>query len=192
MAPRKQGQIPSISPKMAVNTIHSISIVEAGVEPVTPSQAKLHAAIDFDDYDSIIPTYIQAARMAVEKATGVALMKKTFKVQASIYPDFPFRLPFTPVQLITYISVIKHGCEELLSDYPVNYGYQDESIRVKYAGVYEIDYIGGYDSCPADYKLAILQMFAFIFSNRGDYNEGKLDVSLEAQRIMGQNQRFLV
>jgi hypothetical protein len=65
-------------------------------------------------------------------------------------------------------------------------------ISVEYDGTYEFEYLAGYETVPVDLKLAILQMFTFIFNNRGEFSEGKIDVSLEAQRIMGQNARFLI
>ncbi len=39
---------------MAVNTIISTRVTETGTEPVSIEQAKIHAAIDYTDYDSIV------------------------------------------------------------------------------------------------------------------------------------------
>jgi len=178
---------------MQINIIHSTKVVDGSNEPVSASDAKLHASIDYSEFDSIIPTYISAARLAVEKATGLALVSKTITSQATIHPEYPLILSYKPVTQVNYIRYLSEDeCDLYGADAPVVRGAENELVFVKKKGLYEIDYIAGMSSVPADLKLAILQMFAFIFTQRGDFNEGKLDVSLEAERIMRQNQRFLV
>jgi uncharacterized phiE125 gp8 family phage protein len=178
---------------MAINIIHSTKVIDGSNEPISTSEAKLHASIDYSEFDSIIPTYISAARLAVEKATGLALVQKTITSQATIYVEYPLILSYKPVKQVNYIRYLSENeCDLYGADAPVVRGAENELVFVKKEGLYEIEYVAGMTSVPADLKLAILQMFAFIFTQRGDYNEGKLDVSLEAERIMGQNQRFFV
>jgi hypothetical protein len=180
---------------MSVNTIHSTSIIDTGSEPITTAQAKLHASIDYTDYDSLIPIYISAARLAVEQATGLAIVEKTVKSQATIYKGYPLKVGYSPVITMNYVvgmganSACQYNGD---TGYVNNIGVSNEIISVEYDGMYEFEYSAGYETVPSDLKLAILQMFTFIFNNRGEYAEGKVDVSLEAQRIMGQNARFLV
>ena len=178
---------------MQINIIHSTKVVDGSSEPVTTSEAKLHASIDYSAFDTIIPTYISAARLAVEKATGLALVQKTVTSQATIHPEYPLILSYKPVKQINNIAYLGGDeCDIYGCDAPVVRGAEKELIFVKREGLYEIEYVAGMTTVPADLKLAVLQMFAFIFTQRGDFNEGKLDVSLEAERIMRQNQRFLV
>jgi uncharacterized phiE125 gp8 family phage protein len=178
---------------MAINIIHSTKVVDGNTEPVMVSEAKLHASIDYAEFDSIIPTYISAARLAVEKATGLAIVQKTVTSQATIYVEYPLILSYKPVNQVNYIQYLGEGlCDVWDNEAPIVRGAENELVFAKKEGLYEIQYVAGMTTVPADLKLSILQMFAFIFTQRGDFNEGKLDVSLEAERIMRQNQRFLV
>lgn len=176
---------------MSVNTIYSTKVTETGSEPVSSSDAKLHASIDYSDFDTLIPIYISAARIAIERATGLAIIEKTVKCQAYIYPEAPFMLAYSPVKQVNYIIGVgsTSSCTE---ESPVILGANQEVVLVSEAGQYEVEYVAGFDSCPADLKLAILELFTFIFTHRGEYSEGKLDISLEAARIIGENARFLV
>ncbi len=175
---------------MSVNTILSTKVTEVANEPVSASEAKLHASIDYDDFDTLIPVYISAARIAIERATGLSILQKTILTEAFIYPEFPFILQYSPVKSVNYII----GVEDSICDgeQPVMSGANNEIIQVKQAGHYQIEYTTGFSTCPADLKLAILQLFTFIFTHRGEYSEGKLDISVEALRIIGENARFQV
>lgn len=176
---------------MSVNTILSTKVTEVAGEPVSAPDAKLHASIDYDDFDSLIPIYISAARIAIERATGLSILQKTIVTQAFLYPEFPFSLQYSPVKSVNYVIGIGDTptCE---GEDPVLSGANNEIIQVKQAGHYEIEYSTGFATCPADLKLAILQLFTFIFTHRGEYSEGKLDISVEALRIIGENARFQV
>lgn len=174
---------------MAVNTIISSKVTETGSEPVSLEQAKLHAAIDFTDYDAILPIYLSAARQSVEKATGIALISKTVKLTVSMVANTVFRLPDSPVTQVNYIE------PTISNEHPQdqsNVGVQNDFVMVALDGIYDIEYECTVSSVPADLKIAILQVFTFIFNHRGDYSEGKLDYSLEAQRITEQNTRFSI
>lgn len=181
---------------MAVNTILSTKITDTGVEPITVEQAKLHAAIDYPDYDSILPIYISAARIAIEKATGLALVEKTIKQTVSVYQGFPYRLRFSPVKQFNYALLVdQNNCGQTVlasPASPVNLGANNDVLYINESGIYEIEYKAGFDTVSADLKLAILQMFAFIFNHRGDYSEGRLDISAEAERIIIDTQRFVI
>jgi len=175
---------------MSVNTILSTKVTEVAGEPVSTSEAKLHASIDYTDFDTLIPIYISAARLAIERATGLSILQKTIVTQAFLYPEFPFALQYSPVKSINYIIGVEDSiCD---SEQPFVSGANSEIIQVKQAGHYEIEYMTGFASCPPDLKLAILQLFTFIFTHRGEYSEGKLDISVEALRIIGENARFQV
>lgn len=176
---------------MSVNTIYSTKVTDIGDEPVTASQAKLHASIDYSDFDGLIPIYLSAARIAIERASGVAILQKTVKCQAYIYSEAPFMLQYSPVQQVNYITGVA-STSSCTPEGPSYYGVNNEVILVSEPGQYEIEYIAGHETCPADLKLAILELFTFIFTHRGEYSEGKLDISLEAARIIGENARFLV
>lgn len=174
---------------MAVNTIISSKVTETGSEPVSLEQAKLHAAIDFTDYDAILPIYLSAARQSVEKATGQALISKKVNLTAQLIYNTPFRLPDSPISQVNYITPTfnNNGFQD-----QSNVGVANDFIIVDLDGTYDIEYECSISSVSADLKIAILQVFTFIFNHRGEYMEGKLDYSVEAERITGQNARFII
>ena len=181
---------------MSINTILSSKVTDTGSEPITAEQAKLHASIDYTDYDSIIPIYISAARIAVENATGLALVDKTVKLTARLYSGMPLKLPYSPVKQFSYAALVvqnAYGQNVWSPSDPIDaYGVNDDLLTVATDGMYEIEFTAGYANVPADLKLAILQMFTFIFNHRGEYNEGKLDTAIEAERIIINNRRFAI
>ena len=180
---------------MAINTILSTKVTDTGTEPITTAQAKLHASIDYSDYDTILPIYISAARMAVEKCTGYALVEKTVKHTANLKAHVPFQLTYSPVKQFNYAiqDYSQLGQEYgLNSDTGLNFGSNGEVLMVDLDGIYDIEYKAGFDTVPADLKLAVLQMFTFIFNHRGEYSEGKLDISVEAERIVRNVSRFAI
>jgi len=180
---------------MSINTVLSTKITDTGSEPITVEQAKLHASIDYTDYDSIIPIYISAARMAVEQSTGLALVEKTVRQTVKIHADVPFQLSYSPVKQFSYAYCDPDQTGPnywFNAELPSNFGANDEIIEVDRDGIYEIEYKAGYTTVPPDLKLAVLQMFAFVFNHRGEYQEGKLETSMEAQRIITNVRRFAV
>ena len=177
---------------MSVNTIISCKITDTGAEPVTMEQAKLHAAIDYSDYDSLIPIYIAAARQSIEKATGFALVTKKVNLSVALVGGNVFRLPHSPVSQVNYIVPALPNDNLLDPTDIINVGPNNDFILVDIDGIYDIEYECNIAFVPADIKLSILQMFAFIFNHRGEFTEGKLDYSVEAERIIGQNTRFVI
>lgn len=180
---------------MSINTVFSTKITDTGVEPITMDQAKLHASIDYSDYDSLIPIYISAARIAVEKATGLALVDKTVNQTVQLKANVPFTFSYSPVKQFSYAVYEPNqiGPNSWINgQFPTNYGSNDEIMTVEQDGIYEIEYKAGFTTVPNDLKLAVLQMFAFIFNHRGEYQEGRLEMSLEAERIILDVRRFAI
>jgi hypothetical protein len=180
---------------MAINTILSTKITDTGSEPITTTQAKLHASIDYGDYDSLIPIYISAARIAIERATGLALVEKTVKHTVNLKADVPFAFSYSPVKQFSYAIYEPNQIGPnywINGELPNSFGANNELLTVEQDGMYEIEYKAGYDVVPNDLKLAILQMFTFIFNHRGEYQEGKLETSLEAQSIILDVRRFSI
>lgn len=174
---------------MAVNTIISSKVTETGSEPVSIEQAKLHASIDYNDYDSILPIYLSSARQSIEKATGIALISKKVNLTANMVANTIFRLPDSPVSQVNCITSTLTN--EQYQDQS-NVGVANDFVIVPVDGIFDIEYECSVSSVSADIKIAIMQMFTFIFNHRGEYAEGKLDYSVEAERIIGQNARFQI
>jgi hypothetical protein len=107
----------------------------------------------------------------------------------------PFQLTYSPVKQFNYAiqDYSQLGQEYgLNSDTGLNFGSNGEVLMVDLDGMYDIEYKAGFDTVPADLKLAVLQMFTFIFNHRGEYSEGKLDISVEAERIVRNVSRFVI
>lgn len=181
---------------MPTNTVISTKITDTGAEPITIQQAKLHASIDYNDYDSLLPIYISAARIAIENATGLAIVDKTVKQIVQLYTNSLFKLSYSPVKSFHYgIELVTNDCGQYIlisTGDQLNFGANDEVVTSPSNSLYEIEYEAGFSTVPADIKLAILQMFTFIFNHRGEYNDGKLDISVEAERIIMNNKRFII
>jgi len=178
---------------MAVNTIISTRVTETGTEPVSIEQAKIHAAIDYTDYDSILPIYLSAARQSIEKATSIALISKKVNLTVSLVANTLFRLPDSPVSQVNYIiSTLNNSTASYYTQDQSNVGAANDFVIVEMDGLYDIEYECSVSSVQADLKIAIMQMFTFIFNHRGEYSEGKLNYSVEAERIVGQNARFQI
>lgn len=181
---------------MSQNIIHSTVAKDAAgsSEPVTVGEAKLHAAIDYADYDTVIPIYLQAAREMVERATGYALVEKEVVSHATIGTDFSLELTFAPLSAFTSIKPVNEDGslgDSLDSTGFYRFGTTGTNIFVTAPGIYEIKYKAKLDPVPASLKLAVLHQFNHIFVNRGDSGEAG-GISKEALEIIGQWRRFNV
>ena len=105
-------------------------------------------------------------------------------------------MSYSPVKTFNYgLELNQSDCGQYMlngTGQPVNYGANDEVIIAEKTALYEIEYVAGYTTVPADLKLAILQMFTFIFNHRGEFSDGRIDVSIEAERIIMNNKRFII
>ena len=76
-------------------------------EPVSTAEMKTFLRVDFTDDDTLIGTYIEAARKAVEIECGLAFMTQTRKLTLRDFPtsvENKIFLPGYPVQSITHIK----------------------------------------------------------------------------------------
>lgn len=81
------------------------------VEPVSLAEAKAHLRVTAADEDEQIARLVTAARKAVERRTGLALIEQGWSAFADDWPgDGTFRLPLWPVIEIAALKV--HGEEE--------------------------------------------------------------------------------
>lgn len=75
-------------------------------EPVTLAEAKLDARIDGTEYDSMIPSWIAAARSMAEQACGRAFALATYTLKLDAFPAGEIRLDWSPVASITSVQYI--------------------------------------------------------------------------------------
>lgn len=127
-------------------------VTPPAVEPVTLAEVKLLARIDTDDEDSLLDSFITAARQAAENFTRRSYITQTWRMsldlacepwadnlpegvydlpQAAIYGDLPnvIRLPKQPIQSVT--SIVSFDTDNTQSTYdPSNYTLDAAGARI--------------------------------------------------------------
>jgi uncharacterized phiE125 gp8 family phage protein len=78
-------------------------VTAPAVEPLTFADMQAQCRIDSDDEESIVESYIQAARVKVEDVTGRKLITQTWDVYYDAFHD-PLLLPFGPLGTITSVK----------------------------------------------------------------------------------------
>jgi uncharacterized phiE125 gp8 family phage protein len=173
------------------------------LEPVSVSQARDHLRIDTTEADSMIASYIVAAREWCESRTRRALPTQTWEYTIDF--DWPLvdglhriELPLAPVSsvsLITYLD--EDGAEQTLSEslYQVcgtgadNHrpyivpAYNQSWPTVRYVPeVITVEYVAGYGApwaVPGPLKTAMLLHIEYLF-DRSSADRGALEAARDA------------
>lgn len=100
-------------------------ITPPAMEPVTLAEAKLHARIEQDLEDSLLATFIAAARQHGEQLTGRQFVEAEYDLLLSSFPcgNDPVELPKPPLQAVEAVSfVAPDGVTQTMSasDYVVD------------------------------------------------------------------------
>lgn len=82
---------------------HSL-LVAPSSEPLTTTEAKLHASISQSDEDTLIASYIVAARQAAEAYLGRGLFTQTRLCRVSTWADVVWLPMAAPLQSVTHIK----------------------------------------------------------------------------------------
>lgn len=156
---------------------------DASVEPVSVSEFKSHARIDISDEDTLLGTYIKAARYQFEEETGSSLITQTWVMYLDCFPTGDILLPRGPLQSISSIKYIDTDGDEQTwasTKYIVDttsrvprimpaYGESYPSTRSQNNAVY-ITFNAGYGDAstdvPADIVLAIKTLTAHWYEHR--------------------------
>lgn len=72
--------------------------------PVALTDVKRHLNVDWDDDDSLIEGYIQAAAFQVENVLNRKLVTQTWKALYESWPDKYFSVPFGKLQSVTSVK----------------------------------------------------------------------------------------
>lgn len=152
-------------------------------EPVTVDELKAHANIETDEDDTIIATYLKAARAKTEHFTWRQFVEADYTLTLDRFPtadyiDLP-RPPLVSVESIEYYDTA--GTLQTLSEssYSIDAGtepgriYIDRSVgwpsvadrRNAVSVLYTAGY-GGAEDVPDDIKLSILMKAAHWYENR--------------------------
>jgi uncharacterized phiE125 gp8 family phage protein len=81
-----------------------VRTTDSAVEPISLAEAKAHLRVDTDDEDTLIGSYIKAARHVVENISGNALVNQTWKYYADNFWFGDLLLYPTPLSSITSIT----------------------------------------------------------------------------------------
>lgn len=175
-------------------------------EPVSLDDFKLHAYIPDDSQDSILPTYISAAREKCEVECERTFATQTYKLTIDTFPcDGGFiRLRRPPVQSVTSIQY-KDSTGHLQTLDPSMYlvDYNDQySPRIiptpnnswpttqDSVATIEIIYVAGYpgdtanDAIPARAKLAIMMEATAMYERRSPLSESQVFTNPQAQALL--------
>lgn len=161
-------------------------ITPIATEPVTLDEARLQIKADDDVTveDSLIESWITAAREVAEQYTGKALAPQTLEMALQCFPEYEddyIDLDMPPVASITSIKYTDAtGVERTIDPSAYSLSTYGDSRRVAPAyAVYwpvtqeiqdavRIRYVAGYTETPKVVKSAILLMVAWLNENRGD------------------------
>lgn len=177
---------------MKVSTEQVSEVTPPSVEPVSIAEAKLHGRIPGTSEDTIVSTYIKAARRYCENYLQRALAQRTLRANLVDFAD-TVELPFLPIDSITSIKYYDTSSPTVLvtlEDNSVSPVVTDETYSLvnnvlrrnqnqTFPAVYpradavQITYVAGYapQGSPASYapdnvKSAMLLLIQDMYENR--------------------------
>lgn len=135
----------------------------SGSEPVTLAEAKAYNRVLFAVDDSTIELLITQARETLEQATNLSLIEQTINLTLDTYKD-KYRLPYGPISAVTTVTV-----NTGLGDDPVS-ASDNGLIKFNGTGTLKAEYEAGGVEFQG-LKIAMLEMVAFLYTNRGTPND---------------------
>lgn len=145
--------------KLSPKTLTDISVI------------KEHLKVDYNDEDSLITGYLDAAHNFVEDYTSIAIGVQKFQeyLTADMTEDFVY-LSMNPVKSIIEVVEIDEvtGEEVVLSDYVSITNALGTRIKTDKKKSYRVTYTAGMEVCdiPKQMQQAILLVTADMFENR--------------------------
>ena len=142
-----------------------------GTEPITLAEAKAWLRIDDDpsEDDTLITSLITQARELVENYLGSSVIESTVVCEAT--PRLQLLPPYGPVISITSVKDEDGNDVEYLWDgFYLNFGTSGSfSVTSGYYPVYTIStYTAGYSNVPEGLKMALNEVIAYLYENRGE------------------------
>lgn len=171
------------------------------VEPLTLTEAKAHAQIEYTNEDTQVPRWIRAARNHIEGRTGRALITSTWDMWLDCFPrEREIRLPKGKLQSVSYIKYYDTANVEYTfssSLYHVAtkrepgavvlaYGQSWPSVTLRTAEAVVIRFVCGFgntaDDVPEEVKQAMCLIIKHFADNRGEVVIGN-NASADTKRI---------
>ncbi|MBO0661829.1 head-tail connector protein [Jiella sp. MQZ9-1] len=150
----------------------TIDLGTSAAEPLTLADAKAWARIERDDEDDLIASLITAARQTIERETGLALLRRSFKLLIDPVPtDGPVAATRRPLVSIDAVDAYDAtgapvGFDvgtAIIPDLPgIDAFYLTPIVIAAAVNGVEIDFTAGFgpNGCPADLLLAMKAMVA--------------------------------
>lgn len=131
----------------------------SSTEPITASQVKLEARIDFATDDTFITTLIPVAREILEESAAISLKEKEVVLTIEINNSCKWiELPYGIIQSVDGVA------DEDGNDLEEGEGYDVRGeegtfmeIRLNQTGTFTITYTAGYEELPALAKQALIR-----------------------------------
>lgn len=153
------------------------------VEPVTLDEVKLFAKVDGSAEDTLLETFISAARTAIESILGRSLINQTLVLRMDEWPCNVLRLPRPPLVSIVEVRTLDEDNTATVyaaanyytrdgdtAELVIRSGCSAPSNTTRYKGGYEVEWIAGYgdagEDVPAGIRQAILLWVASAYENR--------------------------
>lgn len=159
--------------------------VEPAAEPISLALAKSHLRVTSSHEDTLIPTYIAAARDWIENYCGIAIEERTVTFSAPKFEN-TMPMPIAPVQSISSVqykdedgntqtlatSVYGYVATDSLSPRIVLLNDQEWPDTAIDPEAVTVTAVVGYDSAPAALVSAMLLMIGHLFDNREAVSQG--------------------
>ncbi len=163
-----------------------IRVTAPAVKPVTLEELKEAARVDFNDDDTILGVYLDAAIDHLDGWSGIlgrAIVNQDWKITAALWPSFGFVLPFGDVSAATIKYVDVSGLEQTLPDTDYEIVETATGAMIRYRNTFDrpalsndtleaiqITFTTGYGAdatkVPPSIKVAILLLAAHWYENR--------------------------
>lgn len=167
-----------------------ITLTPPAAEPVTLAEAKEFIVVEDSAADTLISSFIAAARAHVEAVTGTRLVEQVLELRASCFADLE-RLPIGPV---IDVAAIKYddmdGVEQTLEveAYELFGAGLEQGIRPVFGGAWpvatyrkgavRVTVTVGYETLPEPLWLAMLLMAGDMFAHRESTASGGASMAI--------------
>ncbi len=176
----------------------SILVTPPQAEPVTLADAKAHLRISHADDDQLIGTLISSARRVVETRTGLCLIRQMWMQFRDAWPeDGVVSLPLWPIISVEELAVFGEDDQKAViepSHYVVDVVSRPARLMLRGSRIWQrpgravngiaVSVEAGFGpsgaSVPEPLRLAMLQLVAHWYENRGNDAVPPLPLSIDA------------
>lgn len=155
-------------------------------------EAKEWLKISYDAEDDLLTSLIDAATTILQKGLSLSLGGRQLQINITHSGCIPFKLPYGPV--ITLDEVMYRNCNCLALPFvtadATTYGMIGDYLSAQ-AGYYQIKYTAGPYPDPEAAKTMVKQQVAYMFENRGDALQGKINPDLLIQTVPLNNNEWI-